>query len=68
VVVLGGDIVVLGDVLLDALAGALAGEKLGQPRLELSTLGADAIVYGAIRHSLTWVERQRFDVRAISQR
>lgn len=68
VVVLGGDIVVLGDVLVDAVVGALAGEKLGQPRLELSTLGADAIVYGAIRHSLTWVARQRFDVRAISQR
>jgi predicted NBD/HSP70 family sugar kinase len=68
VVVLGGDIVVLGEVLLDAVVAALATEELNQPRLELSTLGADAIVYGAVRHSLAWVERERFDVRAIRQR
>ncbi|HEX6358346.1 ROK family transcriptional regulator [Actinophytocola sp.] len=68
VVVLGGDIVVLGEVLLDAVIGALETEELRQPRLELSTLGADAIVYGAVRHSLAWVERERFDVRAIRQR
>jgi predicted NBD/HSP70 family sugar kinase len=59
VIVIGGDMAQLGQVLLDALADALRTEKLNQPRLEISTLGADAIIHGAIRHSLSWVERQR---------
>ncbi|WP_218579303.1 ROK family transcriptional regulator [Phytohabitans houttuyneae] len=65
VIVIGGDIAQLGPVLLDALVDALRAEKLNQPRLEISTLGADAIVQGAIRHSLSWVERERFDASAI---
>jgi predicted NBD/HSP70 family sugar kinase len=65
VIVIGGDMAELGAVLIDAVNTALATEELGQPRLELSTLGADAIVHGAIRHSLSWVERKRFDMRAI---
>lgn len=65
VIVIGGDMADLGAVLVDAVVAALAGEELNQPRLELSTLGADAIVLGAIRHSLSWVERERFDARAI---
>lgn len=68
VVVIGGDIAVLGPVLLDALTDALRAEPLNQPRLELSALGADAIIHGAVRHSLSWVERDRFDVPAISLR
>jgi len=68
VIVLGGDIAELGQVLLDAVVSALATEELNQPRLELATLGSDAIVHGAIRHSLTWVERERFDVHAIRRR
>lgn len=68
VIVLGGDIAELGLVLLAAIVDALAAEELGQPRLELSTLGADAIVHGAIRHSLSWVERERFDVTAVRGR
>jgi predicted NBD/HSP70 family sugar kinase len=65
VIVIGGEMAELGAVLIDAVVDALAGEELNQPRLELSTLGADAIVYGAVRHSLSWVERARFAARAI---
>ncbi|GAB3452091.1 ROK family transcriptional regulator [Actinophytocola sediminis] len=68
VVVLGGDIAELGMVLLAAIVDALAAEELGQPRLELSTLGPDASVHGAIRHSLSWVERERFDITAMRRR
>lgn len=68
VIVVGGDIVELGSVLLDAVVDALSAEKLNQPRLEISTLGADAIIYGAIRNSLAWVERERFDRPAIRLR
>jgi predicted NBD/HSP70 family sugar kinase len=65
VIVIGGDIAALGPVLVDAVLDALVAEELNQPRLELSTLGPDAIVHGAVRHSLSYVERERFDVRAI---
>jgi len=65
VIVIGGDIADLGPVLVDAVVDALVSQELNQPRLELSTLGVDAIVHGAIRHSLSWVERERFDARAI---
>jgi predicted NBD/HSP70 family sugar kinase len=65
VIVIGGDIATLGSALVDAVLDALAAEELNQPRLELSTLGPDAIVHGAVRHSLSYVERERFDVLAI---
>jgi predicted NBD/HSP70 family sugar kinase/DNA-binding transcriptional ArsR family regulator len=68
VVIIGGDIAVLGQPLLDAVDDALRAEPLSHPRLELSTLGADAIRHGAVRHSLTWVERERFAVPAIASR
>jgi predicted NBD/HSP70 family sugar kinase len=68
VVVIGGDIAALGQPLLDALVDALRAEPLNQPRLELSALGAGAIIQGAVRHSLSWVERERFDAPAISSR
>jgi predicted NBD/HSP70 family sugar kinase len=64
VIVIGGDVAELGDVLIDAVVAAFAGEELNQPRLELSTLGQDAIVFGAIRHSLSCVERERLAIRA----
>lgn len=63
VIVIGGDVAAFGPVLLDALADALRSERLNQPRLEISTLGGDAIIYGAVRHSLTWVERERLAIR-----
>lgn len=65
VIVIGGDIAQLGTGLLDAVTAALRAEQLAQPRLEISALGADAIIHGAVRHSLSWVERERFDVSAI---
>jgi predicted NBD/HSP70 family sugar kinase len=65
VIVIGGELAELGPLLLDALGAALAAEQLTQPRLEISALGADAIVHGAVRHSLSWVERERFDAPAI---
>jgi predicted NBD/HSP70 family sugar kinase len=65
VVVIGGDLAELGQVLIDSLVDALRSERLNQPRLEISALGADAIVHGAVRHSLSYVERERFDPAAI---
>jgi predicted NBD/HSP70 family sugar kinase len=65
VVVIAGDIAQLGRVLLDALAEALSTERLNQPRLEISALGADAVIHGAIRHSLSWVERERLQASAM---
>ncbi|MFI5896137.1 ROK family transcriptional regulator [Actinoplanes sp. NPDC051513] len=65
VIVIGGDLAVLGAALLDALAGALRSERLGQPRLEISALGPDAIVHGAIHHSLSWVERERLETPSL---
>jgi predicted NBD/HSP70 family sugar kinase len=64
-IVIGGDVAEFGPVLIDVLADALRSERLNQPRLEISTLGADAIIYGAVRHSLSWVERERLDIVAI---
>ena len=57
VIVIGGDIAVLAPCCSTHSSTRSRSEQLNQPRLELSTLGADAIVYGAIRHSLSWVER-----------
>jgi predicted NBD/HSP70 family sugar kinase len=65
VVVIAGDIAQLGPLLLDALAEALSTEKLNQPRLEISALGADAVIHGAICHSLSWVERERLQASAV---
>jgi predicted NBD/HSP70 family sugar kinase len=65
VIVIGGDLAQFGPPLIDALAEALRSERLNQPRLEISALGADAIVHGAIHHALSRVERERFDVPAL---
>ncbi|HVQ92921.1 MAG TPA: ROK family transcriptional regulator [Mycobacteriales bacterium] len=65
VVVIGGELAELGPLLLAPLVDALRAEQLTQPRLEISALGADAIIHGAVRHSLSWVERERFDAPAI---
>lgn len=64
-IVIGGDLAEFGPVLLDSLVEALRSEALNQPRLEISALGADAIIHGAVRHSLSWVERERFDAPAM---
>ena len=60
VVVIGGDMAALGPILLEPLVEALESEPLNQPRLEISTLGADAIIHGAVYHSLSCVEQERF--------
>ncbi|GIJ64248.1 ROK family transcriptional regulator [Virgisporangium aurantiacum] len=60
VVVIGGDMAALGPILLEPLVEALESEPLNQPRLEISTLGADAIIHGAVHHSLSCVEQDRF--------
>jgi predicted NBD/HSP70 family sugar kinase len=61
VVVIGGDMAVLGSVMLDALEEALSNGPLRPPRLEISRLGSEAIAQGAIRHSLSAIERERFE-------
>ena len=60
-IVIGGDVATFGSLLLDALTDAGRSERLGQPPLEISTLGTDAIVLGAIRTSMSWVRRERFN-------
>lgn len=52
VVVIGGTMAQFGDPLLDAVRAELNKHPLRPPTLRLSTLGDDAIVLGAIRHSL----------------
>jgi len=65
VIIVGGAMTVFGESLLDTLRHALESEPLNQPRLELSHLGSDAIVQGAIYDSLTAIERARFAPTAI---
>lgn len=60
VVVIGGDMAALGPLLIELLDEALRAEPLAQPRIEISRLGADAIIRGALYHSLAWAERERF--------
>lgn len=61
VVVIGGDMAVLGSIVLDTLEDALRDGALKPPKLEISRLGAEAIAQGAIRHSLSAIERERFE-------
>ncbi|TMR98139.1 ROK family transcriptional regulator [Nonomuraea basaltis] len=59
-VVIGGPLARCGETLLAALRRHLSGEPLDQPALEVSTLQEDAVVHGALLHSLDEVERTRF--------
>src|SRR5690625_3020554 len=59
-VVLSGPLARVGDPLLRVLRDALADYPLGLPELQTSTLGADAVVQGAIRHCLDDLERSRY--------
>lgn len=61
VVVIGGDMAVLGSVVLTALEDALRDSALTPPKLEISRLGSEAIAQGAIRHSLSAIEREYFE-------
>jgi predicted NBD/HSP70 family sugar kinase len=59
-VVIGGPLARCGETLLAALRRHLSGEPLDQPALEVSTLQENAVVRGALLHSLDEVERTRF--------
>lgn len=60
-VVIGGPMARCGETLLAALRRHLAEQPLDQPVLEVSQLQDDAVVHGALRHSLDEIERTRFD-------
>ncbi|MFI7634555.1 ROK family protein [Nonomuraea sp. NPDC049400] len=59
-VVIGGPLARCGERLLDAVRRHLSGLPLEQPALEVSRLQDDAVVLGALRHSLDEIERTRF--------
>ncbi len=59
-VVIGGPLARCGEPLLAALRRHLGGEPLEQPALEVSALQQDAVVHGALLHSLAEIERTRF--------
>ncbi|MFI7124362.1 ROK family protein [Nonomuraea sp. NPDC050153] len=59
-VVIGGPLARCGEPLLAALRRHLSGEPLDQPALEVSTLQEDAVVHGALLHSLDEIERTGF--------
>ncbi|MEV6154520.1 ROK family transcriptional regulator [Nonomuraea sp. NPDC052129] len=61
-VVIGGPLARCGETLLAAVRRHLAEQPLDQPALEVSTLQDDAVVHGALRHSLEEIERTRFDL------
>lgn len=67
-IVVGGPMARLGDVLLEAVLRHLGNQPLNQPRLLTSSLGDDAIVHGAIRHSLGEIETTRFPHRLVTGR
>ncbi|MET7326810.1 ROK family transcriptional regulator [Nonomuraea sp. NPDC005650] len=59
-VVIGGPLARCGEHLLAAVRRHLSGLPLEQPALEVSRLQDDAVVLGALRHSLDEIERTRF--------
>ena len=59
-VVIGGPMARCGETLLAAVRRHLADQPLDQPALEVSTLQDDAVVHGALRHSLEEIERTKF--------
>lgn len=66
-VIIGGPMARAGDRLIDEVSEALVGEVLNQPSLELSTLGGDAVVHGAVHHALAAVETGRLAPEALSE-
>ncbi|MFG1684402.1 ROK family protein [Nonomuraea sp. NPDC049269] len=61
-VVIGGPLARCGETLLAAVRRHLSDQPLDQPALEVSTLRDDAVVHGALLHSLDELERTRFDL------
>ncbi|AYY15290.1 ROK family transcriptional regulator [Actinobacteria bacterium YIM 96077] len=60
-IVIGGPLARCGETLLAAVRRQLDQQPLNQPALEVSTLGDDAVVYGALHHSLEEIDRTTFD-------
>lgn len=60
-IVVGGPLARCGDPLLTAIRRNLVGQSLNQPELEVSSLGDDAVLHGALHHSLSEIEHTRFD-------
>ncbi|WP_277050458.1 ROK family transcriptional regulator [Ruania albidiflava] len=63
VVVLSGPLARVGPPLLELLHEALSDRALAPPRLELSVLGRDAVVHGALRRGLDQVESSGYIAR-----
>ncbi|MGW1346963.1 ROK family protein [Kribbella sp. NPDC002412] len=60
-VVIGGPMARCGEPLLEAIRRHLDSQALNQPPLAVSSLGDDAVVYGALHHCLAEIERTRFE-------
>lgn len=60
-VVIGGPMARCGEPLLSAVRRHLAQQPLNQPGLVVSALGDDAVVHGALHHSLDEIDRTKFD-------
>lgn len=67
VVVIGGQMARCGQILISLLNEALEGQPLNQPRLELSRLGRDAAMYGAIYQGLQHVDGTRLAHSALTR-
>jgi predicted NBD/HSP70 family sugar kinase len=65
-IIIGGPMARAGDSLLNALHAALATQVLNQPALEISSLGDDAVVLGAIRRALDEVDRAYFSSTTVT--
>lgn len=66
-VIIGGPMAGCGEELLVTLRAELEGEILNQPAIELSTLGGDAVVQGALHHALAIVDAERLAPSALSE-
>lgn len=65
-VVIGGGLSGVGRLLLDPIAKGVRQLALTAPAVEISTLGADAAVVGAVRHALDYVESEVLSIRGKS--
>jgi predicted NBD/HSP70 family sugar kinase len=66
-VIIGGPMARCGDLILDVIKTALAEQLLNQPELELSSLGDEAVLFGAIHHCITEVERRYFTAESLTE-
>ncbi len=67
-VVIGGGIMLAGDAMLAAVRRHLTSRALVVPRLELSSLGNNAVALGAVRLALDHAERQLLDTYSTPKR